>query len=121
MKKLIIISLLLTIILSSCDEDKFYPIYSLDKIEFIPDSIRQDQRVWVIEMVRAASENMSGGDYEDVDETIEQAEYTSRIMFESSVIGIRKQIDKNYWNDVYIRPDEFNEKEKAIFDKLSKE
>ena len=120
MKKLFIISLLLTIILSSCGDTRIkYPIYSLDTIEYVPDSLKKEQREWITETIRAASQNMTGGDYEDVDETIQQVEITSNRLFEVSALGLRKQINDNYWDDLYIMPVEFNKSEKQIFDSLS--
>ena len=114
------ISLLLLVVifsLNSCDKEK-YPKYSLTTIKFVPDSLKTEHRKFITETIRAASNQMTGGDYEDVDETIIQAERTADNIFSSDVIGLRKQIDANYWNDLYLKPNELNTHEKKIFDSL---
>ena len=104
-------------LLTSCKEDK-YPKYSLVSIDFIPDSLKTEHRKFITETVRAASNQMTGGDYEDVDETIIQAERTANNIFSSRVIGLRKQVDNNYWNDLKLKPNELNRFEKLILDSL---
>lgn len=91
--KLMLVAVLFS--LTSCGEEK-YPKYSLITIEFIPDSLKAEHRKFITETVRAASNQMTGGDYEDVDETIIQAERTADNIFSSSVVGLRKEIDENY-------------------------
>ena len=103
--------------LTSCNDEK-YPKYSLTTIEFIPDSLKVEHRKFITETVRAASNQMTGGDYEDVDETIIQAERTADNIFSSSVIGLRKEIDENYWNSLELKPNELNVYEKKILDSL---
>jgi len=103
--------------LTSCSEEK-YPKYSLTTIEFIPDSLKVEHRKFITETVRAASNQMTGGDYEDVDETIIQAERTADNIFSSSVVGLRKEIDENYWNSLELKPNELNVYEKKILDSL---
>jgi len=103
--------------LTSCSEEK-YPKYSLTTIEFVPDSLKAEHRKFITETVRAASNQMTGGDYEDVDETIIQAERTADNIFSSNIIGLRKQIDKSVWNDLELKPNELNVYEKKILDSL---
>lgn len=117
--KLICSILLLTILLISCEEKVQYPIYSLTKISYVPDSLKVKHREFVKETVRAASQQMTGGDYEDVDETIIQAKHTADELFQVSVIGLRKDIDENYWNAIELTPEEMNPYEKKILDSLS--
>lgn len=103
--------------LTSCSEEK-YPKYSLTTIEFIPDSLKAEHRKFITETVRAASNQMTGGDYEDVDETIIQAERTADNIFSSNIIGLRKKIDDNHWNDLKLKPNELNVYEKKVLDSL---
>jgi hypothetical protein len=103
--------------LTSCSEER-YPKYSLTTIEFIPDSLKVEHRKFITETVKAASNQMTGGDYEDVDETIIQAERTADNIFSSSVVGLRKEIDENYWNSLELKPNELNVYEKKILDSL---
>jgi hypothetical protein len=113
--KLMLVAVLFSLV--SCNEDK-YPKYSLTTIEFVPDSLKVEHRKFITETVRAASNQMTGGDYEDVDETIIQAERTADNIFSSNVIGLRKKIDDNYWNDLELKPNELNVYEKKILDSL---
>jgi hypothetical protein len=113
--KLMLVAVLFSLV--SCNEDK-YPKYSLTTIEFVPDSLKVEHRKFITETVRAASNQMTGGDYEDVDETIIQAERTADNIFSSSVVGLRKEIDENYWNSLELKPNELNVYEKKILDSL---
>ena len=110
--------IVLAFVFTSCDENIKYPVYSLEIIKHVPDTLKTQQRIWVIEIIRAASQHMTGGDYEDVDETIEQAKLTSDKLFQVSVIGLRKEIDDNYWNDLLLKPNELNDYEKKLLDSL---
>ena len=113
--KLMLVAVLFSLV--SCNEDK-YPKYSLTTIEFVPDSLKAEHRKFITETVRAASNQMTGGDYEDVDETIIQAERTADNIFSSSIVGLRKEIDENYWNSLELKPNELNVYEKKILDSL---
>lgn len=113
--KLMLVAVLFSLV--SCNEDK-YPKYSLTTIEFVPDSLKAEHRKFITETVRAASNQMTGGDYEDVDETIIQAEITADNIFSSTVVGLRKEIDENYRNSFELKPNELNVYEKKILDSL---
>jgi hypothetical protein len=108
--------LLVAVFFTSCTEK--YPKYSLTPIKFIPDSLKSEHRKFITETVRAASNQMTGGDYEDVDETILQAEYTADNIFAEKVIGLRKEVDDKHWNDLILKPNELNSYEKKILDSL---
>lgn len=109
--------LLLAAVMSSCNNEK-YPKYSLTTIRYVPDSLKSEHRKFITETVRAASQHMTGGDYEDVDETIIQAEITADNVFSVSIIGLEKQIDDNYWNSLKLKPEQFTPYEKMVFDSL---
>lgn len=121
MKKLKLHSAVLAAILVSlmwsCNYEK-YPKYSLTTIHYVPDSLKSEHRKFITETVRAASQHMTGGDYEGVDETIKQAEITADNVFSVSIIGLKKQVDDNYWNNLYLKPDQFTPYEKMVFDSL---
>ena len=113
--KLMLVAVLFSLV--SCNEDK-YPKYSLTTIEFVPDSLKAEHRKFITETVRAASNQMTGGDYEDVDETIIQAERTADNIFSLTVVGLRKEIDENYRNSLELKPNELNVYEKKFLDSL---
>jgi hypothetical protein len=106
---------------TSCSDGVKYPRYTLETIEYVPDSLKVEHRVWVTETIRAASQHMTGGDYEDVDVTIRQAKWTADELFGVSVIGLRKQIDENYWNDLHLKPIELSIYESNVLDSLTNE
>lgn len=118
-KLFILACLTLMCVFISCSEPTKYPIYTLETIEYVPDSLKQEHRTWITETVRAASQHMTGGDYEDIDETIRQAKWTADDLFEVSVIGLRKKIDRNLRNDLHLKPSELNAHEIKILDSLS--
>lgn len=119
MKKLYLIVLSSILVSTSCIDSKpYYPRYTLTSISFIPDSLKKEYREWIKETVRASSQHMTGGDYEDVDETIIQVERTANRLFEIKIVGLKKEIDEHYYNNLEIKPCDFTEEEKQIFDSL---
>ena len=114
-----LLSILLGSILFSCSIEK-YPRYSLDTIQYIPDSLKVEHRTFIIETVKASSYHMTGGKYKKPSATIRQAQWTANDLFEEKVIGLRKEIDDNFYNDILLMPDQMNEYEKTIFGNLLK-
>jgi len=117
-KNLITLTLSLLFLTSCNDSRNVYPKYTIVKIEYIPDSLKVDHRVWITETIRSASQHMTGGDYEDVDATIRQAKWTADDLFSVSVIGLRKEINDNYFDDLKLKPSELNKYEFNILDSL---
>lgn len=116
------LGLVLMFSLESCNHkytQPEYPQYSITTKAVVPDSLREDQRKFVVETVRAASQHMTGGDYEDVDDTIDQARLTSEDLFSIEVQCLYK-IDGPSENGTTILPQHFTSKEKEIFRKLTK-
>jgi hypothetical protein len=115
----IVIYTLLISILTSCYDDVVkYPQYSLDTIEYVPDSLKNEYRVWIQESIRAASQHMSGGDYEDVDDTIRQAKWTADELFKVRVIGLRKEINDRHYDDLNLSRKDLTPYEITILDSL---
>lgn len=112
--------LLLFIILiavSSCTNTK-HNRYELAKIDYIPDSLIEKHRNWITETVRAASQHMSAGDYEDVDNTIRQAGWQADEIYERSEMGLKFCVDDNYYNCIHLRRSEMSTREKYILDSM---
>lgn len=107
-----------SLLFQSCSKHNEYPKYSLETISFVPDSLKEQHRKWITETVRAASQHMTGGDYEDVDATIRQAKYTADELYQTKIIGLKKSINENYWEDLHLTPNELTKKEKLILDSL---
>ena len=111
--------ILLACVLCSCSyEDEIYPRYSLYTVSTIPDSLKVKHRTWITETIRSASQNMTGGDYEHVDRTIRQAKETADEIFGIKEIGLKKEIDDNYWNDLRLPPNQLSDKELVMLDSL---
>ena len=79
---------------------------------------------WVTETVRAASQNMTGGDYEDADATIRQAEKTASHLFPSTTMTkgmvFIKDDNRFFGPDGIIRRGDMDSQQLAVFDSLSK-
>ena len=116
--KYFLYALLACVFLTSCSSDDEYPRYTLETIKYVPDSLKIKHRTWVTETIRAASQHMTGGDYEDVDVTIRQAKWTADELFQVGIVGLRKEIDDNYWNDLHLLPIDLNIKEQHVLDSL---
>lgn len=110
---------LIGLLFVSCNTEKeTYPKYSLTTVKYVPDSLKLEYRTWITETIRAASEHMTGGDYEDVHETIVQAKWTADGLFQVKTIGLRKEINDNHFDDLYLRSSELTNKELKILDSL---
>lgn len=120
MKNLILFMLLIGI--TSCDFTPIkYPIveYSIYQQRYVPDSLKPDMRKWITETVRAATNNISTEDYEDIDDTIEQAEESAYNIFSVNVYSLRKEMRSRSRTDIiYINPESFDDYEKQMFDSL---
>ena len=92
------------------------PSYEIETMEYVPDSLKSQQREFMIKLTESASKNMSGGDYEDVYETLQEAERISEDMFSVKVEGLR---EKRSWKKLY--PWEFSAREKFIFNELKQQ
>ena len=98
MKK-IIISIISLTILNGCisDESKSQP-YRYAVGNYIPDSNRAEMAKFIKETVSAASYHMNGGDYEDPEDVILQAEETARRIFSVKTGGLEhSKCDQCYW------------------------
>lgn len=111
---------------SSCGskpEPRFSSNYSLYTVKYVPDSLKLEYRTWITETVRAASYNMTGGDYERPDWTIMEAKEKADDIFQKETIGLRLEIKHKDEYPIYhyILPSEMNEKEKDILNSLLSE
>lgn len=82
------------------------------------DSLQTEYREWVKETVRAASEHMTGGDYEDADETILQSQQTALQIFGTTEICLLILIDGNQYNTYTVRQKDMTLDQKRIFNIL---
>lgn len=117
MKKLTYFIIGIGLLTSCVDKNYNAPIYELRAYSVVPDSLREKQREFIINTVRASSEHMTGGDYEDVDETIEQAEATSVNLFSENKFGLIIDFKGKI---SYVHPSELTPNQKQIVDSLLK-
>ena len=119
MKTLLATLFLITIFtLTSCKDHEEYPYYSITTVDYIPDSLKTKHRTWITETIRAASQNMTGGDYEDIDDTIRESKETANEIFSTKTMALKKEINDNYWEDIIITPKDFSDYEEKVFDSL---
>lgn len=59
--------LLIAFLFISCTD---YPKYSVSYEDSVPDSLKDEQKNFIIEATKAASFHMTGGDYEDPEDVI---------------------------------------------------
>lgn len=117
LKIILLFSLLLTIY--SCKHKEPMVEYSLGTINSVPDSLKSKQRLWVTETIKAASQNMTGGDYEDVDDTIDQAWVTSERLFQVETLGLIKKVeDEGRTSFTEILPKNMTKYEKKVLSNL---
>jgi enolase len=112
------LSLLLMTSCGQSNSNDTYPRYSLEKISYVPDSLKMKHRTWIQETVRAASNQVSAGDYEDVGQTIKQTKWIADDLFQVEIIGLRKEVNEDYYDDILIKPEELTPSEVKVFNKL---
>ena len=116
--QLVLLCISIIAMMYSCTYISPYPRYTLKTQTHIPDSLKPQYRTWITETVRAASQHMTGGDYEDADETIQQAEITAKRLFGVDVVGLRLELDEDWWHDINLLPNQLTPKGTRILDSL---
>ncbi len=94
-----------------------YPLYTgFELRKIVPDSNKAKMAEWITKTVSATNFHMKGGDYEDPEEVIEQAEETAENIFSVEVpcLLIRTDIDQS----VLKYPNELNKTETKALDSL---
>lgn len=102
MKRLIFF-LLISIILVSCGKNESQPKkpkidYQYTQMSVVPDSNVVKMREWILKTVEATNRSMTGGDYEDPEDVIEQAEETAKRIFSVKVDALEFLKDGYYHN-----------------------
>lgn len=115
------IILILALVIIGCDNKTEYPRYSLTSMEVVDDSLQEKYQEWIIRESSALSLHMTGGDYEDVDETAYAIKRIADRIFAKKKLVLRVEIDNNYFNDLILTEKEMNEKQKQIFKGLIKD
>lgn len=121
MKKLLILSLtIITCLLWSCSTETTPPIeyrytYQLE----VPDSNLTKMTTWITTTVSAASQHMTGGDYEDPEDLVEETTRQAQQIFAVKVEGLNKYKRKGGQTDyVFIPFPELDSSEVVLFHQL---
>lgn len=120
MKNLILFTTTLLVImtLSSCGDIEPYPRYKTGTGYATPDSLLAKRSQFIVDVVKAASPSGLGGDYEDVDDTIDEAEDVANRLFRVEVRGLWRKDDHNSYS-YFIAPKDFSPKEVEIYKQLT--
>lgn len=116
---LFLVSLLLA---ASCNTGKTkdkpeYPMYQIGYTNEVPDSLKDDMARFIVELTRASNQHLAAGDFEEVEDVIEQAEETAENIYERKVPVLHV---KNSYADGWNCKREYTltPQEKEIFKKL---
>lgn len=118
MLKILSILIICIIFLYSCNEEP-YPRYRFSTGYYLPDSAKVKLSKWITETTAATNFHMTGGDYEDPEDVIEQLEETGNRIFSVNTTGLER-LDCNgcYWE--FIPKEYLAGPELVIFENLSK-
>jgi hypothetical protein len=111
----------LTVTIHSCkqkvEKQIEYPKYEYAMDNYLSDSAKIKMAFWITETVKATNNQMTGGDYEDPEDVIEQLEETGEKLFSVKIEGLRiKQNAGSYWE--FIPKPELTKKQIQILDSL---
>ncbi len=105
---------------SNTPEEK-YPKYEYAVDYYVPDSLYPNMSKWIQETVRATSQHLSAGDYEDPEDVIVQSKRTAEQLFNVRAEGLHKiRYDREYEPE-FIPKERMIGWEKIIFDSLKRE
>lgn len=110
--------LLTCVIFISCTKEEQYPRYSLAKISYVPDSLKAEHREYITKTISASHYHLSAGKYKNADDLPYAIRNIANELFETDVIGLRKEFNDNYWNDIFLKPNEMTLIEIQMLDSL---
>lgn len=110
------------LLIAGCEktQERRYPQYDLKTVYHVPDSLKSQQRQYIVDLVSAASYHMTGGDYEDADETIRQASRTAYQEFGSVRVGLEITYYPYQKTRIILMPEEMNQEQLEIYQQLLK-
>lgn len=95
MKQILI--LIFTVVLVSCESnDHQGPTYYYDTEIIVPDSLKEKHAKYVKELISASNFHMTGGDYEDPEDVIEEAERVANNLYGKQVEGLSMVLPSSY-------------------------
>jgi hypothetical protein len=118
MKKLLLLAALAALALGSCDQHEGQRLYQLVTREEVlsTDTLTQAKIArFITETTRAASQQMTGGDYEDPEDVIAQAQATAYKLYARPVVMLQVG-EGNFQQD--LEPAGLNAFDRAAYDSL---
>ncbi len=109
--------LLLVSLLSSCMDSEQRLEYRYAMGNYMPDSAKAKYAEWITKTVSASNLHMTGGDYEDPEDVIQQAERTGERIFSIQVEGLEIRYTSNGWW-VFIPKEKLNGEQLKEFELL---
>jgi len=108
-------------IITSCEprvNDYYnFPAYEYTKSAYVPDSNKVKMAVWITETVKASNNHMTGGDYEDPEDVIEQCEETAQRLFSIETEGLTKYTSPQSFG-IWYSKEQLTKRELQILDSL---
>ncbi len=93
-----VLGLLLALSLTSCMDEPSRLEYRYAMGSYMPDSLKEKYAEWITKTVSASNLHMTGGDYEDPEDVIQQAERTGERIFSIQTEGLEtRQDSRSYW------------------------
>jgi hypothetical protein len=106
------------LLLASCGFKRYEgPLYTYSVEKIVPDSLREKQATFIRETVSAASNQMTGGDYEDPEDVIAEARRTSKELYGVEIEGLNMSVPGSYTLK-FIPVHQMNPFQKRILDSL---
>lgn len=118
MKRTILLHIIFVFSLINFSCDKKYPCYEYSIQNQVPDSNQKAHREYIVKLVSAASYHMSGGDYEDPEDLLSEAEFLSYRVYSVEVEGLVLKRSKDDWQPLFIPFHKLNQQQRIYFDSL---
>jgi hypothetical protein len=115
------VAMILSATIYSCNYERpkpeVYPKYKYAIDDYLSDSAKIKMATWITETVKATNNQMTGGDYEDPEDVIEQLEETGKRLFSVRIEGLSIQEKQDGWWTFTAKP-ELTKNELVILDSL---
>ena len=107
-------------LLVSCKQANLpkYTNYSIDTEEIILSENKEKATIFIENLVSKSNFHMTGGDYEDPEDVINQAQQTALEMYGTKVLGLSVDINDDGFSDKFIPTTEFSKKDSIIYNYL---
>jgi len=119
MKTLLILLSFIFILMGCAKKEPIYPRYSLTKINYVPDSLKKEYHEFIIKTISASHSHLNAGKYKNVSKIPYAIKDMADKIYQKDKIGLKKEINENYWDDIDLTLNEMNLIEIQIYKKLN--